>query len=78
MAQTRMVNRDFDPQDRDEDVLTVFKEYGCANPYLIREETDLGKGDVNTSLVRLTSAGWVNKITRGLYEFVDDPRDGTE
>lgn len=69
-----MVNEDFQPADDDEDVLGVVRDYGFANPYLIREETGLGKGDVNTSLVRLTSAGWVDKITRGLYEFVDDPR----
>lgn len=70
-----MVNENFEPSDADEAVLSVFKDYGFANPYLIREETEMEKGDVNTCLVRLTSAGWVEKVTRGLYEFVEDPRD---
>jgi len=70
-----MVNEEFEPNDKEEDVLDVLSDEYRANPYLIREQTGLGKGDVNTALTRLTSAGWVRKITRGLYEFVDDPRD---
>lgn len=74
MASADMVNESFEPDTRDEAVLEVLAEEGRANPYLIRERTDLSKGDINTSLVRLTSAGWVEKVTRGLYEFVEDPR----
>lgn len=70
-----MVNERFEPNDREEAVLSVLKVEHRANPYLVREQTDLGKGDINTALTRLTSAGWVRKVTRGLYEFVDDPRD---
>lgn len=71
---TVMVNREFEPEENDERILEVLKHEDRANPYLIREQTQLGKGEINTSLVRLTSAGWVRKVTRGLYEFVDDPR----
>ena len=53
--------------DRDTDVLRVLAE-GRANPYLIRDETGLGKGDTNTVLVRLGRAGYVRQVTRGLYE----------
>lgn len=74
----KMVNPNFEPTSKEDTVLEVLKEEQRANPYLIREETDLGKGDVNTALTRLTSAGWVHKVTRGLYEFVDDPREGGE
>jgi len=69
-----MVNPDFQPTDNEEAVIDVMEEENKANPLRIREQTGLGKGDINTALTRLTSAGWVRKITRGLYEFVDDPR----
>lgn len=67
------MNREYDPTDHDEQVLTVLEE-GRANPLYIREETDLPKQRINDSLQRLTSAGWVRKVTRGLYELVEDPR----
>lgn len=67
------VNRDYEPTDRDEQIIQVLKD-GRANPLLLREETGLEKQRVNESLQRLTSAGWVRKVTRGLYELVDDPR----
>lgn len=69
------MNRDYNPSDHDEQVIRVLKE-GRANPLHIREETGLSKQRVNDSLDRLTSAGWVVKVTRGLYELVDDPREG--
>jgi DNA-binding IclR family transcriptional regulator len=66
-----------DLDERDREVLAVLAD-GRANPYLIREETGLGKGDTNTVLNRLARAGYVEQVTRGLYELVDDPRDPTE
>jgi DNA-binding IclR family transcriptional regulator len=69
-----------DVNDREQSVLAVLAD-GRANPYLIREETGLSKGDVNTVLNRLGRNGYVEQITRGLYEItakgeseVDDPR----
>lgn len=56
--------------DRDRKVLEVLDD-GRANPYLIREETGLGKGDTNTVLNRLARGGHVRQITRGLYEITD-------
>ncbi|ELY37669.1 hypothetical protein C496_19215 [Natronorubrum tibetense GA33] len=56
--------------DRDQAVLKVMAD-GRANPYLIREETELEKGDVNTVLVRLARLGYVEQVTRGLYEITD-------
>jgi len=70
-----MVNENYEPTDAEDDVLEVLRDEWRANPYLIRERTDFGKGTVNTALSNLTSAGWVDKVTRGLYEFVDDPRE---
>jgi len=60
-------NDELQPDDRDLDVLRVL-DGGRANPYLIREETCLDKGDVNTVLNRLARGGYVEQVTRGLYE----------
>jgi DNA-binding IclR family transcriptional regulator len=56
-----------DLDDRDREVLSVLVE-GRANPYHIREQTGLDKGDTNTVLNRLARAGYVTQVTRGLYE----------
>lgn len=68
------MNENFEPTDVDEKVIAVLKE-GRANPLYIREETGLRKQRINNSLDRLTSAGWVSKVTRGLYELEEDPRN---
>lgn len=65
---------DMELHDRDRDVLHVLAD-GRANPYLIREETGLNKGDVNTVLNRLGRAGYLRQVTRGLYEITDDGRE---
>lgn len=46
----------------------------AANPYHIREETGLDKGDVNTVLNRLGRAGYLQQVTRGLYEITEKGR----
>jgi len=73
-----MVNESYEPSENEEEVLDVLRDEWRANPFLIREASGLGKGAVNTALTRLTSAGWVKKVTRGLYEFVEDPRTDKE
>lgn len=70
-----MVNEDYEPTDVDEAVLDVLRHEQRANPFLIREESGLSKQQINESLKQLAAAGWVNKRTRALYDFVDDPRD---
>lgn len=71
------MNFDYEPSEDDEIVLGVMKHEWCGRvtPYLIREETELDKQRINGSLDRLTAAGWVEKRSRGLYDFVDDPRN---
>ena len=59
-----------DLDDREQSVLLVLSS-GRANPYLIREETGLSKGDVNTVLNRLGRNGYVEQVTRGLYELTE-------
>ena len=68
MAQSTVGMVDLD--ERDYAVLRVMAS-GRANPYLIREQTDLDKGDVNTVLVRLGRAGYIQQVTRGLYEITE-------
>jgi DNA-binding IclR family transcriptional regulator len=59
---------------RDRDVLAVLAD-GRANPYLLRERTGLGKGEINTVLNRLARSGCVEQVTRGLYEATDEGLD---
>lgn len=55
-------------------VLDVLKE-GRANPKWIKEKTGLNDQQVNYALNQLIAAGWVEKLTKGLYELRGDPRD---
>ena len=70
----QMVNEDYDPSDNEEYVIDVLKD-GRANPKWIKEKTGLNDQQVNYALNQLIAAGWVRKVTKGLYEFVADPRD---
>jgi DNA-binding IclR family transcriptional regulator len=78
-----MVNENYEPNDREEEILTLFKEgqtsnnpWGRVNPLYLREHSDLDKGQVEYALRNLTNAGWVKQLNKGgLYEFVADPRE---
>lgn len=78
----KMVNENYEPSDNDELVLEALKEgreerepWGRANPRWLIDETGLEKGNVEFSLRSLRDAGWVERIARGLYELVEDPRE---
>ena len=75
MDQTAHVMVDLD--DRDREVLAVLTE-GRSNPYYIREQTGLNKGDTNTVLNRLARAGYVRQVTRGLYEITDPGEEAVD
>jgi predicted transcriptional regulator len=62
---------------RDQEVLRVLAT-GRANPYLIREETGLNKGDTNTVLNRLGRSGHIEQVTRGLYKLTEKGREEIE
>lgn len=64
---------DMELNERDRDVLQVLAT-GRANPYLLREETGLNKGDVNTVLNKLGRNGYLTQVTRGLYEITEKGR----
>ncbi len=77
-----MVNERYEPTENDELVLNALKQgrenndpWGRANPRWLMDETDLEKGNVEFSLRSLRDAGWIKRVSRGLYEFVEDPRD---
>lgn len=78
----QMVNEDYKPTGKDELILEALKDgrkegrpWGRANPTWLIQKTELEKGNVEFSLRSLRSAGWIKRTARGLYEFVDDPRE---
>jgi DNA-binding IclR family transcriptional regulator len=77
-----MVNEDFTPDDRQERLLDVLKDgrdagvpWGYATVKRFSEETGLRKQYVNRALEGLLGAGWIEKPYRGMYRFVEDPRE---
>jgi len=83
MQEQQMVNENYEPNDREETVIDLFKEgrdsgdpWGRVNPLFLRQNSSLDKGQVEYALRNLKNAGWVKQVNRGgLYEFVDDPRE---
>ncbi|MBX0296657.1 type IV toxin-antitoxin system AbiEi family antitoxin domain-containing protein [Haloarcula nitratireducens] len=76
-----MPNENYEPTAKDEQVLDALKAgrdagqpWGRANPKWLVEQTDLDKGNIEFCLRNLRNAGWVKRVARGLYEFVEDPR----
>ena len=77
-----MVNENYDPTEKDERVLQAFKKgreqdkpWGRATRVWISDQTGLDKGNAEFCLRSLRDAGWIRRCARGLYEFVEDPRD---
>ena len=78
-----MVNENYEPNEREETVLGLFKQgrdsgepWGRVNPLYLRENSSLDKEQVEYALRNLKNAGWVKQVNRGgLYELVSDPRD---
>ncbi|ELY76562.1 hypothetical protein C488_08362 [Natrinema pellirubrum DSM 15624] len=77
-----MVNKDFEPDDRQEAILDILKEgredgepWGYANPKRLEEALETRRQYINRALRGLVDAGWVEKVNRGLYCFVTDPRE---
>lgn len=78
-----MVNESYEPNDREETVLQIFKHgrdtndpWGRVNPLYLREHSQLDKGQVEYALRNLKHAGWITQLNQGgLYELVADPRE---
>lgn len=79
----RMVNERYEPNEREEIILALFKQgrdeaepWGRVNPLYLREHSELDKGQVEYALRNLRNAGWIEQLNQGgLYEFVEDPRE---
>jgi DNA-binding IclR family transcriptional regulator len=84
MAKHEMVNENYEPNDRERTILSLFKQgrdtgepWGRVNPLYLRENSELDKGQVEYALRNLKNAGWVEQLNQGgLYELVEDPRAG--
>jgi DNA-binding MarR family transcriptional regulator len=77
-----MVNEQFEPDENQEAILNILKEgreagqpWGYANPKRLQTQLEIRKQYINRSLRSLVDAGWVEKVNRGLYRFVADPRE---
>jgi hypothetical protein len=80
-----MVNENYEPTENDELVLDAFKQgrddgkpWGRPNRVWISEQTDLDKRNAEFSLRSLNDAGWIQRVARGLYELVEDPREADD
>lgn len=69
-----MVNEEYAPSDNEGQILELLKD-GRVTPKLIKDETGLNDQQVNYALNQLIAAGWIRKVTTGLYELVEDPRE---
>jgi len=84
-----MTNEGHEPSEYEEQVLKVLKEgraatdhpWGYTTPSRVAERFNLPRQRVNEAINRLTAAGWIKQVEengtriRGLYIFVDDPRE---
>jgi hypothetical protein len=66
---------DYQPDEQEQQVLSVLRDYHTVNPMLIREETGLRKEYVSRALDGLQKAGVVEKVTRGLYQHIPEQDD---
>jgi len=85
IAEQDVVNESYEPTEKDERVLNALKDgreqrepWGRANPRWLIDETGLSKSNVEFCLRSLTDAGWVQRVARGCYELVDDPRENND
>jgi len=62
----------------DRAILTHLVEQGRATPSWIAEETEVQPAYVSQRLKRLKEHGHVEQPHRGLWDLVDDPREGRD
>lgn len=83
--QLEMVNPSYEPAPEEEEILELMlagrdegEPWGHTTPAHVRESTSVEKGNESYHLRQLKSAGWIEKVARGFYRFVDDPREGND
>lgn len=77
----KMVNKDYEPSEAEEEILTLMQQgrgedepWGHTTPAHVRQELDIDEGNESFHLRQLNNAGWIQRVARGFYEFVADPR----
>lgn len=82
MCSVEMVNPGYEPADTEEEILALLKEgrdsgtpWGYTTPAHLRNELGVPEGTESFHLRQLENAGWIERVARGFYRFVDDPRE---
>ncbi|QSG04072.1 type IV toxin-antitoxin system AbiEi family antitoxin domain-containing protein [Natranaeroarchaeum sulfidigenes] len=77
-----MVNESYEPSPAEEEIMDLLQEgrnagepWGYTTPAHVREHIGIEEGNESFHLRQLTSAGWIEKVSRGFYRFVEDPRE---
>lgn len=68
-------NEDEFPLNATDNAILDLLATGRCTPAYIAEETGYSRGNIVNRLTRLREHGHVQKIHKGLYELVDDPRN---
>ena len=66
---------DIDLNPTDNAILDRLQE-GRASPTYIADRDEYSRQNVTNRLQRLVEHGYVQRLAPGLYELVEDPRDG--
>jgi DNA-binding IclR family transcriptional regulator len=81
----RVPNENHEPTDRQEaclELLTAGRDvggpWGRVTSGYVADETEMRRQYASRALRRLETAGWVQKLDKGFYEFVVDPREGSD
>jgi len=77
-----VVNEHYSPDEMEENVLEVLKDgrergdpWGYTTPSVAAGEISTRRQYTSQALDNLVTAGWIERIGRGVYRFVEDPRD---
>jgi predicted transcriptional regulator of viral defense system len=62
----------------DEIALDYLSEGRVTPSYIASQEEDMDSGNVNNRLSRMVEHGYVERLDRGLYELIEDPREDQE
>lgn len=75
-ADRRSLVEQFRPNERDEKVLNVLKDASPASMKNkeICERVGLTRWQLAATFDRLVTAGWIERVKRGHYRLVEDPR----
>jgi DNA-binding IclR family transcriptional regulator len=78
----RVVNESYVPDETEEQVLDVLTDgrergepWGYTTPTVAGNALDLRRQYTSRALQDLTKAGWVEQVGRGVYRYVEDPRN---